>query len=139
MSGEARGVGGIRPGVAGGIGRQAKPRGGFTLGGAGEGAEAVAAELSATAGIGALAGLLSLQERESGASRDEEAERRAEAMLDELAGLQLELLGAGMDPARLRRLAGLHTGESGANAALREVVEGIALRARLELARRGLE
>jgi hypothetical protein len=77
------------------------------------------------------------------ARRDAAARRRAEAMLEELGGLQRDLLapgGAGADPAgRLRRLAALRAeAEDGADPALREAVRAVALRAAIELARRGL-
>jgi hypothetical protein len=65
-------------------------------------------------------------------------------MLEELGGLQRDLLapaGAGADSAagRLRRLAALPAeAEDGADPALREAVRAVALRAAIELARRGL-
>ena len=42
------------------------------------------------------------------------------------------------DPARLARLAALEAGEEGADPALRDVVRAVALRARIEVARRFL-
>jgi hypothetical protein len=54
-----------------------------------------------------------------------------------LAGLQLEMLEGGADPARLHRLAALAPGDAGADPILRAAVEGVALRAHVELARRG--
>jgi len=52
---------------------------------------------------------------------------------------QLELLEGRADPARLQELARLTEGEKPADPGLAEAVEAIALRARLELARRGIE
>jgi hypothetical protein len=84
-------------------------------------------------------GLLALQEAGSGAERDADAHRRASAILEELEGLQRDMLGNTIDPARLHRLALLESGEEGADPALRQAVQGIVLRARVELARRGLD
>ena len=82
-------------------------------------------------------GLLSLQESGSGAGRDAAARRRADDILDELQGLQCDLLAAGAgDPDRLARLAALDSGEDGADPALRAVVQAVVLRAKIELARR---
>jgi hypothetical protein len=122
------------------IGGAAAPRravraaGGFGLPGTGSAAAA------ATSSAGDVAALLALQEGER--TRDleppaERARRRARAALDELRGLQLELLRGGADPARLERLAELAEAEETlADPALREVVAGVALRVRVELARR---
>ncbi|HYZ33746.1 MAG TPA: flagellar assembly protein FliX, partial [Crenalkalicoccus sp.] len=55
----------------------------------------------------------------------------------ELGGLQAELLGGTPDPDRLARLAALQDGEEGCDPGLREAVRGLALRAAVELARRG--
>ncbi len=81
-------------------------------------------------------GLLALQGGGEEQDRDEQATRRAESLLEEIAGLQRELLGATPDPARLARLAALQQGEAGADPRLREVVAAISLRAQVELARR---
>ncbi|WP_135470122.1 flagellar assembly protein FliX [Crenalkalicoccus roseus] len=107
---------------------------------AAEGAPAAQAAYGAT-GVAALsgAGLLALQAMEDPAARDAAARRRAEAMLDELRDLQLGLLDGAAEMGRLRRLAALRVGEDGADPALREVVQGIALRAAVELARRGFD
>ena len=80
-----------------------------------------------------------MQENGGRTGRDAAARRRAASILDELQGLQAELLGGRADPARLARLAALQSGEEGADPALREAVRAIALRARIELARRGLD
>jgi hypothetical protein len=60
-------------------------------------------------------------------------------MLRELKALQLELLEGRADPARLQELIRLTQGEIPADPGLAEALEAIALRARLELARRGME
>lgn len=130
-----RGIGGTT-GV-GGVGPAARPvargRPGFTLGGA-----APAESAAGTGGVGAVGlGLLAVQQGHSNEERDAAARRRADALLEELAALQRELLGGGADPARLQRLAQLTAGEAGADPALREVVEAVSLRAQVELARRG--
>lgn len=70
--------------------------------------------------------------------RDQVARRRARALLGGLASLQRELLGATADPAALQRLAGLLEGEDGEDPALAEAMRGAALRARIELLRRGI-
>jgi len=49
------------------------------------------------------------------------------------------LLRGGTDTGRLHRLAMLGEGEAAADPDLREAVEAIALRARIELARRGFD
>lgn len=77
--------------------------------------------------------------REDGAARDAEAERRAVAMLDALARLQLARLDGQADAAALERLAVEAEGEAGADPALAAVMAGIALRARVELARRRMQ
>jgi len=127
-----RGVGGgaaIRGGRA--------PRGaagGFRLPGAtggGTGVEAAEGPAAASA-----IGLLALQESAPAAERDARARRRGEAMLEELAALQRDLLAGRADAARLHRLAGLAAGEAAADPALRAAVDAIALRVRIELARR---
>jgi hypothetical protein len=57
-------------------------------------------------------------------------------MLDDLRGLQLELLSGRADPARLARLAALAEGPDAADPALQAVLREVSLRARVELARR---
>ena len=130
-------------GRLGGIG-QAAPARGKARGGPGgfriEAGEGEAArEAAATGGI-APAGLclLALQEHGSAAERDEAAQRRATDILAELTALQCDMLGGNQaDPARLRRL--VESGEEGVDPALREVVQGVVLRAQVELLRRGLD
>lgn len=120
------GAQGVRPGGA-------RPGGGFRLGAApgGPGAAAGAAPLAPLGG-----GLLALQETTEAPARDADAARRGGEILAELDGLLLDLLSGKRDPARLARLAALEHGEEGADPILREAVQGIALRARVELARR---
>jgi hypothetical protein len=81
-------------------------------------------------------GLLAIQGGGDERERNERAAARAESLLEEIAGLQRELLGGAPDPMRLQRLAALQQGESGADPALQEVVAAISLRAQVELARR---
>ncbi len=130
-----------------GIGRIAGARGAAPARGAarrGQGfqveaeAGAAAAEVAAAAGVAAPGlSLLALQESGTGAERDAAARRRADDLLEELTGLQCELLAGGSgDPGRLARLAALDSGEDGADPGLREVVQAVALRARIELIRR---
>lgn len=110
--------------------RRGRAAAGFALPGAAPQAAAAPA-----AGIG-LAGLLAVPES-AGPAPAERAIRRAEAALAELGGLQLDLLRGGADPARLLRLAALaESPEALADPALREAVQGVALRVRVELARR---
>lgn len=127
------GMGGAAPGRAGQAGRT-----GFSLGQVLASQAGSAQEAAAAAGpIGVGLGLLALQANPGSAERDAAARRRADSLLQDLAGLQAELLGSAPDPERLARLARLaESGESGADPALREVVEAIALRAQIELVRR---
>lgn len=69
--------------------------------------------------------------------RDATAARRGHALLQELAGLQAGLLAGRLPESALRRMAALAEGEAGHDPALRELLEGIALRARVTLARLG--
>lgn len=131
-----RGIGGVaaggamRPGRTGGRGA-----GGFTVGQ--PGAAAAAGPQAAGAAVPVGLGLLALQEGGDAPSRDRSARRRAESILDELQALQCDLLRGGGDPGRLERLAALQSGEEGADPILRQAVQAIVLRARVELARRG--
>jgi hypothetical protein len=124
------------PGAAGPAGKVRTGKGGFSLGGTG--AAGASAEAHGTAAVAAPGlGLLALQSGAGDQERDRDARRRADSLLEDLAGLQREMLGGTPDPARLARLAALSHGEAGADPALREIVEAIALRAAIELARRG--
>jgi len=126
-----RRIGGVGPAgpLAGRPG--ARGAGGFRLGAPGRAAAATGAALAGISG-----GLLALQEAAEAPARDAAAGRRATAMLEELDGLLLEMLSGPVDPGRLARLATLESGEEGADPDLREAVQGIALRAKVELARR---
>jgi hypothetical protein len=122
------------PGRAGGRGRP-----GFAL--TPPGAEA-AAETGATGAAAPVGlGLLALQEGGDrpmrDRARDQAAWRRAESILQELQALQRDLLHDKPDMNRLERLAAFETGEAGADPFLRDAVEAVVLRARVELARRG--
>jgi hypothetical protein len=128
-------LGGIGP-AAPAQGKARGGTGGFRIAPAGSEAaqEAAAAGGIAPAGLG----LLALQEYGGEAERDEAAQRRATDILAELTALQCDMLGGSpLDPARLRRL--VESGEEGADPALREVVQGVILRAQVELLRRGLD
>lgn len=87
---------------------------------------------------GLLGGLLTLQEAGTDAARDGEARRHGAELLDELADLQKALLGA-QDAEDLGRLARLVAGvPQAADPRLAGVIRAVALRARLELTRRGM-
>ena len=66
------------------------------------------------------------------------ARRRGRAMLGGLQALQSGLLGGTVDPAAMRALSGLLEGEDGEDAELADAMRALALRARIELLRRGL-
>jgi hypothetical protein len=111
--------------------RGVRPAGGFALPPGAEPAEARSAGAAT-----AVSALLALQEQPPRAAPDR-ALARAEAVLDELRGLQLDLLRGRPDPGRLARLAALaESGAAPADPALREALSQVALRARVELARR---
>jgi hypothetical protein len=111
--------------------RRARAGGGFML----PGAQAESASgVVATSGVAAL---LAVQEDGRGQGAAGRAAARVEAALAELTGLQLDLLRGGTDPARLARLAALaDSPEALADPGLRAAAQGVALRVRLELARR---
>ncbi len=127
-------------GRLGGIGAATPARGraragtdGFRIAAEEGGAAREAAEAGGIAPAGL--GLLALQEYGSGAERDAAAHRRASDILAELTALQCDMLGGRPpDAARLRRL--VESGEAGADPALRELVQGVVLRAQVELVRR---
>jgi hypothetical protein len=84
----------------------------------------------------AAAGLLALQATPAEPNAERQ-HRRAAATLDELRGLQLDLLNGAADPARLARLTALAESlDPRADSSLREAIGAVALRARLEIARR---
>jgi hypothetical protein len=136
MRGVGRAGGGAPVGgTAGGVRGSGRAGAGFSLPAAGGGGAAGVAATAAAAPLGL--GLLALQEGGEAARRDAAAHQRAESLLEELAGLQRDMLDGGADPARLQRLARLAPGDAGADPTLRSIVQGVVLRAHVELARRG--
>lgn len=87
-----------------------------------------------TVGAAAVPGLLG----SVASPRDQWARRRGGALLRGLDSLQRELLAGTSNPSVMQQLVGLLEGEDGEDPALAEVVRGLALRARIELARRGI-
>lgn len=102
------------------------------------GAGTAAAGVSATSAPGSLLGLLALQEDETGAERDRAARRHGDALLRELAALQRGLLGDEAEVmTALSRLAVLtEQAQEAADPGLAAIVRAVALRARIEVARR---
>ena len=96
-----------------------------------------AAELAGAAGA-APVGLMTLQEADEAAARDRRGAARARHLLKALAALQAGMLRGEADPQALEQLASLAEGESPADPVLADALAGIALRARVELARRGI-
>lgn len=112
--------------------RAARPAGGFALPEPPAGAPPPPASAAAPV-------LLAVQRSDPAPSPPEErARRQAETVLDELRGLQLDLLRGRADPAALARLAALAEPAPGAVAdpALRSLLAEVGLRVRVELARR---
>ncbi len=106
---------------------------GFTLPGVPSPASIAAAEISPAA----MAGLLALQEGVSGYRRDPAARRAGEALLGALSALQRALLAGGGEAAVLARLRALLADMPPAeDPALAAALAAIALRCRIELARR---
>lgn len=106
--------------------------------GGGFGLPAPPTEARGAAGAAAVssASLLALQSVDP-ARRDSNAMARAAATLDELRGWQLDLLDGTADPARLARLQALADGpQATTDPALRAALADVALRARVEIARR---
>jgi hypothetical protein len=96
-------------------------------------AAAQAAPDIATVSLGPM---LAMQEAEAAAVGDREARRHGEDVLRELSALQRDLLGEGASPEGLARLADLAArARAAADPRLRDVLEAIMLRARIELAR----
>ena len=71
--------------------------------------------------------------------RDVLARRRGRAMLSGLGELQRALLAGQPESGALQSLAGLVEGEDGEDPEMAEAMQALALRARIELARRGVE
>ena len=117
--------------------RQAAPETGFAVSGAPSGAPSPAAAATAEIYPAAMAGLLALQEGVCGYRRDPAARRAGHALLGALAALQHALLACGGEAAALARLRAL-LGEmpSAEDPALMAALAAIALRCRIELARR---
>lgn len=114
--------------------RPAGPTSGFSVpSDAGQAKAATAAAPAAS-----LDGMLAVQEGERGPARDREARRRGQAALGALAALQRALLGGEEDPAALQELAALASAPSAEDPGLAMTLRAIGLRARVELARRGL-
>ncbi|SFK80029.1 flagellar assembly protein FliX [Falsiroseomonas stagni] len=133
-------VGPVRPGAMGAVGRGRvrAGAGGFALAAAG----GDSAEAAGAAGAAAPPGsLLALQE--SGAAppveeRGARARRQATEALDDLRGLQLALLDGSANPAGLERLSRLGSeNQAGLDPPLATLMAELAVRARVELARRG--
>jgi hypothetical protein len=115
-----------RPVGAGGQFRVAAP--------AGEAAEATAP--APVDGVSIAPSLLALQETIAAGERDARARRRAEDMLDELAAVQLGLLGGKLARRRLEALAALAAAPAvAADRRLAVVAAEIGVRAAVELAR----
>jgi hypothetical protein len=133
-------VGPVRSGAMGAVGRgRARPgAGGFGLAAAGSDSAREAGAAGAAAPPGSL---LALQE--SGAAvpveeRAARARRQATEALDDLRGLQLALLDGSANPAGLERLSRLGgDSQAGLEPALAALMAEVAVRARVELARRG--
>jgi hypothetical protein len=82
----------------------------------------------------AMAGLVGA----TASPRDQLARRRGGALLRGLDGLQRDILAGKANPAVMQQLAGLLEGEDGEDPALADTLQGLALRARIELAKRGM-
>ncbi len=128
--------------VAGGAARPGRPgpgKSGFTVGApeTERAADSAAAGTAAPVGLGLLALQEGGQEGGDRARRDRAATARAESILQELQALQRGLLHDETEMNGLERLAAYQTGEAGADPLLRDAVEAIVLRAKVELAWRG--
>ncbi|MFQ3622898.1 MAG: flagellar assembly protein FliX [Acetobacteraceae bacterium] len=97
---------------------------------------AASSEAAPLEGVSIAPSLLALQETIAAGERDARARAQAEAILDELAALQLGLLAGRLPEARIRALAALaHAGERAADPALAAIAAEIGVRAAVELAR----
>ncbi|MCC6719734.1 MAG: hypothetical protein IT555_17770 [Acetobacteraceae bacterium] len=124
-----RGVGAAGP--VGADGRQARAAGGFRL----PQARPAAAGLAAGVEEVGLAGMLALQEMPERESADRQARKRGRDLLAALTAMQRGMLGLdGGDAGELARLAA--DVPAADDPGLRAAVDAIALRARIELARR---
>lgn len=87
----------------------------------------------------ALGGVLALQEQAADALRDRQARQHGHALLQALANLQHALLAGGCCAETLRRLSALaDTCPAPSHPGLAAVLQGLSLRAQVELARHGL-
>ncbi len=97
-----------------------------------------AASAPEPAALVTAAGMLALQEIDTEPPQDRAARRHGRALLSALSRLQRHLLAGATDPASLEELEALARDVPRAtDAALAGVVDGVVLRARIELARRG--
>jgi Class II flagellar assembly regulator len=130
------GLGGLGAARPIGRGRAVQSRGsGFALPES-SAAPADSAAVAGAAPASLLGAMLAVQEAEGDRVRNRAARRHGEAMLAELAALQRGLLG-GRAEAALHRLAGLAEGlPEAADPGLAAALQAVALRARVELARR---
>ena len=104
-----------------------------------EGGAAASNGVAGAAPTAALASMLALQEMGGEAPEDREARRHGHDLLDALAALQRAVLTGGDDAAALERLADLAaTVPQAADTRLAAMVSAIAVRAKVELARRRL-
>jgi hypothetical protein len=102
------------------------------------GATAEAARLEGASAV-MLGGMLGLQEDELPEVKDRRARRHGQAILQELARLQRALLGGTMEEGSLARLAALtEMVPEAADPSLGALVQSVALRAQIELARRNV-
>lgn len=111
-------------------GTAARPEQGFRV--AAKPASMPAASVSLPGGLLALGAAMP-------SARDALARRRGRALLGGLAELQRGLLDGRTAPATLERLAGLVEGEDGDDPAIADAMQALALRARIELLRHGLD
>ncbi|WP_158287780.1 flagellar assembly protein FliX [Falsiroseomonas bella] len=127
-----RGIGGVFAAGVAAARRGARPGSGFAL------PEARSAASTATSASAGVAALLAVQDESAGSRGRRQAPlQRAALALEELRGLQLDLLRGGDDPARLARLEALaEASEEATEPALRSLLAHVRLRARVELARR---
>ena len=109
--------------------RAARAGGGFAL------PADIAAEAPTAAAAPGVGALFAMQEQAPVAPPGERARRRARVTLDELRGLQLDLLRGAANPVRLERLAALSEQAGVDDPALGAVLAEIGVRARVELAR----
>jgi hypothetical protein len=119
-----------------GTGRAGAGRGAFNV----PEEQGSAAPSVGTAAEVALCSMLALQETGAEAAGDREARQHGQAILAELAALQRDLLAGGATSDQLRRLGDLAASVPEVDdPRLRGLIAAVVLRARVELARRGLD